>query len=335
MIKSARARLGASALCFLLGLAAPLQATARTGDADSERAAARRGDAPPASRGDGARDTSGEPQRHRKPKDRDIPWWLVVVPVVACAAADCLGGRDKPGPASGPSRRDLLENGPRPSMTRPIGAFPVYGFIRNGWPIVVDYSSRPDSVTWLTVSVEGRPAWSARLQSGDHYAELRYNGGDAQGSKVALIAVQSQAPSASGSGEPLPLEVRGIGAGPRAVGSVAINQLAFALSRRQLGGDFAHFGYVAEGDFNKVNTEILRFTADRRNGRQVIDAALVAEYRQGAVPSGRFGPRMWDGLDSRTHRPSRGSHRLQVRGWEVEDDESWVSAISDMDVQVP
>jgi hypothetical protein len=118
------------------------------------------------------------------------------------------------------------------------------------------------------------------------------------------------------------------------VGSVAINQLAFALSGRQLGGDFARFGYVAEGDFNKVNMEILRFTHGQRNGRQVIDAALVTEFRQGAVPAGPFGPRMWNGLDSR-RSPSRGAHRLQVRGWEVEDDESWVSAISDAEVQVP
>jgi hypothetical protein len=248
-------------------------------------------------------------------------------------ATNCLGG-GKQAQAPGPSRQDLLRDGPRAPASWPVGAYPIFGFIRNDWPIVVDYRSEPDSITRLTVSVEGRPVWSARLPSGDHYQQIRYTGGDAPGSKVALFVVQSEARSASGPGEPLPVEVRGIGAGPRAVGSVAINQLAFAFSGRALGGDFARFGYVAEGDFNKVNMEILRFTPGRQNGRKVIDTAMVIEFRQGAVPAGPFGPRMWSGLDNR-RKPSRGVHRLQVRGWEVEDDESWVSAISDSAVEVP
>jgi hypothetical protein len=240
-----------------------------------------------------------------------------------------------PRAASGPSRRDLLENGPQAPMVLPEGAFPVYGFIHDGWPIVADYRSQADSVTWLTVSVPGRPVWSRRLPSGEHQVKVIYEDGDAPRSVVALIALESRSATGGDDGVPTPIEVFGLGAGPRAVGSVAINSVSLAPSGRQLGGDFARFGYVAASDFNAIDMEILRFAADSRNGRRVITATTVAQYRVGAVRRGAFGPRMWDGREQKSQRASEGRHRLQVRGWEVEGDESWVTALSPTDLLAP
>jgi hypothetical protein len=37
---------------------------------------------------------------------------------------------------------------------------------------------------------------------------------------------------------------------------------------------------------------------------------------------------MWDGQVAASGQPSHGVHRLQVRGWETDEDESWVAATS-------
>jgi hypothetical protein len=359
---SPQPRLGLLALCIALCAAAPLSSTAqpspderrlrarvfegpsiappnpdrrRSNDRNSENrksedrnSADRNSDRRPS-------DTSDSPRPHRSNGSR-IPWWEVVV--AACAVTDCLrAGTPAAGTqaASAPTSRDLLQNGPQTPKVLPEGTFPIYGFIRNGWPMVADYKSQTDSITWLTVSVPGAPVWSQRLPSGEHLVKVIYTDGDAPRSAVALIALQSRAETTGDEVIPLPIEVFGLGAGPRAVGSVAINGVNFALSARQLGGDFARFGYIAESDFNAVDMEILRFAPERHDGRRVITATTVAQYRTGAVRRGPFGPRMWDGREQKSQRASTGRHRLQVRGWEVEGDESWVTALSPSDVLVP
>jgi hypothetical protein len=212
--------------------------------------------------------------------------------------------------------------------------FPIYGFIRNGWPIVIDYASDPTSVTTLSVSVGGQ-TWTTPLESGRHLVKVIYDGGAAPDSAVALIAVQAAAPSDGGTGDPRRVEVNGIGAGPRAVGSVAIEDLNFAVSGQQIGGDYARFGYRTSSEFNKVTMEILRYGLGKRDGRRLITVDTIAQYRVGSLPPGTFGPRMWDGREQTSAQASHGVHRLQVRGWEVDGDESWVSAISDQAVRTP
>ena len=147
--------------------------------------------------------------------------------------------------------------------------------------------------------------------------------------------MQSASRVVGGSGEPRPIEIVGIGAGPRAVGSVAIEQLHFATSERRVGGDFARFDYHTKSAFNRVVMDVLRYGPDTRNGRPVITVATAAQYGAQALPPGVYGPRMWGGLDTKTRKPSHGVHRLQVRGWETDEDGDWVNAISTGYVQVP
>jgi hypothetical protein len=61
----------------------------------------------------------------------------------------------------------------------------------------------------------------------------------------------------------------------------------------------------------------------------------VARFGEQLLRPGPYGPRMWGGLDDASRRPSRGPHRLQVRGWEVAGDESWVTALSTDEVVGP
>jgi hypothetical protein len=274
-----------------------------------------------------------------KKKSSHFPWWIVAVGVGAAALEtsrhDRPAAKTPQGPPddSVPTRAELLRDGPQVVEEQPFGAYAVYGFVRNGWPIVIDYDSDPQSAVWITITVDGK-TWTERLEGGQHYVRIPYRGGSARNSAPALFVVQS-AVSGTDPVQPSRLDIVGIGSGPRAVGSVAIHDLTFVHSARKVGGDFAHFAFHASSPFNLVNMDILRYQRGEKNGRPSINVSAVAEYRVSPQPIGDFGPRMWDGLDPRSRQASRGPHRLQVRGWEVEGDESWVSALSGQDVLVP
>lgn len=232
-----------------------------------------------------------------------------------------------------PDRQDLLNNGPHVSDTQPLGMFAVYGLVRNNWPIVVDYDSDPQSATWLTVTV-GDKTWTQGLESGRHFVKLEYRGGGADKAAPALFTIESAVRGTRPS-QPSRIDIVGVGCGPRAVGSVAINNVQFAPSARQLGGDFARFGYQASSPFNRVDMEILRYSLEKRGDRSVVTVTNVAQFGERAVRPGAYGPRMWTGQDLASGQTSHGLHRLQVRGWEIDGDESWVSAISPTGVEVP
>jgi hypothetical protein len=315
-----------AALCLVLALAPAVPGAAQP----PYRSSSHTSDAPPVPPPPPSRDAEGHPQRHHQPDTGSVVAGAAIAGVVACLIF-CGRHTDKPRARAddtddAPDRRDLLQNGPHVSDTQPLGVYAVYGFVRDGWPIVVDYDSDPESATWLTITV-GDKSWTQGLESGRHFVKLQYRGGGARESTPALFTLESAVRGTRPS-QPSPLIILGLGCGPRAVGSVAINDLRFAVSGRQVGGDFARFGYRTSSPFSRVAMEILRYGRETRDGRPVLTVATVAEYGLGAVPPGTFGPRVWDGRELRSGQPSHGPHRLQVRGWEVDGDESWVSAIS-------
>jgi hypothetical protein len=115
-----------------------------------------------------------------------------------------------------------------------------------------------------------------------------------------------------------PLQVFGIGGGPRAVGSVAIEQLAF--SRARVG---ARFSYVAKSEFSQVRAEVQQF---RRAGAKS-EIVPIFDARKSNLSVGRQ-TGDWPGTAAGSPGQSRGMHRLQVTGWFTTDDRSWVAALA-------
>jgi len=115
-----------------------------------------------------------------------------------------------------------------------------------------------------------------------------------------------------------PLQIYGIGGGPRAVGSVAIEQLAF--SRATVG---ARFSYVAKSEFSQVRAQVQQF---RRTGDKS-DIVPIFDLRKSNLSVGRQ-TGDWPGTVAGSSAPSRGVHRLQVTGWFTTDDRSWVAALA-------
>ena len=134
-------------------------------------------------------------------------------------------------------------------------------------------------------------------------------------SSVPIAALDDDHPAAV---RAAPLQVFGIGGGPRAVGSVAIEQLAFA--RASVG---ARFSYFAKSEFSQARAQVQQF---RRAGDKT-EIVPIFDSRKSNLSVGRQ-TGDWPGTASGSPAPSRGGHRLQVTGWFTTDDRSWVAALA-------
>ena len=235
----------------------------------------------------------------------------------------------------------LGTNGPRFPDSYTVGTFAVQGYFGGGWPIVIDYFPQPSTCTWLEVSIDqtlrvlrpldrdgsgGRRL--VRIDVGPEYLP--------KGARSAVYAVHSVHPTCpegrkipSDDATPSPVEVYGIGAGPRAVGSVAIDELQFGPDELRFPQDRATIAYRAASEFNHASVEILRYSQEP-SGQINVDR--VSAQRVAVVPGQNQGA-PWGGKGE-SGGPSLGMHRLQVRAWYTENDKSWVGAISPASVYV-
>jgi hypothetical protein len=229
-----------------------------------------------------------------------------------------------------PADQALLLDGPELSSGYPDGSFAVRGFARDGWPIVIDFKPQPGTVTQMEVTVGsgGRQVTRTMIvdADGSRGRQLIKVEAPPTGARTPTPAlyVLSSIPIAAldvdqpQSVEPAPLQVFGMGGGPRAVGSVAIEQVDFA--RANVG---ARFRFVAKSEFSQVRAQVQRLGRD--GDRTVI--APVFDARQVNLTVGRHGGE-WPGTAPGSRSLSKGPHRLQVTAWLTTDDRSWVAAIA-------
>jgi len=229
---------------------------------------------------------------------------------------------------SGGESGDLKRDGPKIADGYPVGSFAIRGFAKDGWPVVIDYEALPGTVTTLDVVFDQKRTARLLLHDGGDGArhleklEMPSNGWAKNDARPASYIVRSiYAEGSERAGLAAPIEVYGIGGGPRAVGSVAIEQLTFG----QVSGDPAapaKFGYRIKSPFNHVREEVVRF--DDQGG--TIKLTHVMATKQDDVLVGDHLGR-WNGRDEQK-KLSPGVHRFQVRGWFTSDDKSWVGAVA-------
>ena len=257
--------------------------------------------------------------------------WKVGVAIAVAGVTGYLSTQTRfPSGDESPRGSALITNGPELPDSYPDGSFSVRGFTRDGWPVVVDFAPRPGTVTQLEVTVATSKGPTKRTiildPDGSHGRQLVKVQMPAGGTPVATPAtylISSVPIGALDTDRPAavraaPLQVFGIGGGPRAVGSVAIEQLAF--SRASVG---ARFSYVAKSEFSQVRAEIQQF---RRTGDKSEIVAIFDSRKSNLSVGRQTGD--WPGTASGSPAPSRGVHRLQVTGWFTTDDRSWVAALA-------
>lgn len=261
---------------------------------------------------------SGSETRQRDGSGR-FPWELAVVPPLLLAVL--LGGGE------GKAAKVLEKDGPQfPEAERP-GVFEIRGFGRDGWPMVVDFQPQPNTQTILSVTFTRKHHVELLLDpDGRGGRQLRKldmpANGWARKPKPATYTIYSQyvAPSPY-SGQAAPIAVYGIGGGPRAIGSVAIEQLVFR--RSPLGNAPFALEYSAKSPFNRVQMEVVRL----ESGGEGIKLFRVMKDGAEDIAIGRHDG-VWNGLDAGNGVRSVGIHRFQVRAWFTSDDKSWVGAVA-------
>ena len=115
-----------------------------------------------------------------------------------------------------------------------------------------------------------------------------------------------------------PLKIFGIGGGPSAVGSVAIEQVAFIPAQPG-----ARFRFSTKSQFHRLRAQVQQL--NQQGG--TISIRPVFDARKSNLG---IGPKQgtWNGTIAGTPNPSFGKHRFQITGWFTSDDRSWVAALA-------
>ena len=230
--------------------------------------------------------------------------------------------------------QQLLRDGPQLPAQYNTSAFAIRALVRGGWPIVVDYAQHKPGRVQLRISTPGADIVTYRLDQfglGRHLLRFElppFLGDSLKAGVVALTAADPRTGTETIDG----FTVHGIGIGPRAVGSIAVDQLEFNPGDLHVkDGDTASFAFRSRSDFDHSVVEYMRVTQspDGARKRYVNGLQTGSVQRNSRVQS--VESQRWNGQDDQA-RVSRGRHQLQVRVWDEGGD--WVGAWSESLVQI-
>lgn len=208
-----------------------------------------------------------------------------------------------------PNPDDLSSNGPQVPKNFDMNHFVVDGYLGPNWPVALDFVLNGPGAVKLDITTA----------AGVHYAEVLTNGLNGRGisivypenlpDRVQAASFDVEAVPPAGSDEPAPrLRVYGMGAGPKAVGSIAIDEVTFGPSAIQM-PDPAQFGFHSHSDFSNVRADFILTAA---KGDHII-MKQESEDPYGPVAQGVHAQGTWDSKPG-TKR-NAGQHMLQVRAW--------------------
>jgi len=230
---------------------------------------------------------------------------------------------------------DVLRNGPRFPTQYNTSAFALVGSGRAGWPVVIDFERSSPGYVWLRVRGRGTQIYTYALHplgTGRKVVQLQLPDdlGDTL-RPIMMTVMATEDPQAR-----IPLQdfrLYALGCGPRAVGSVAINQLRFGPADIDVRLDErARYQFRTSSAFQRLAVEFLRIPGAPDGEHQILVGSLqLPTGSESGQVIGRDPPRTWNGRDE-SERVSLGDHRLRVRGWHPDGD--WVGALSDTAVRV-
>ncbi len=287
----------------------------------------------------------GPPPTDDDDDDKDRDWVVPAIAIGAIAVAVIHSamkkkppsdpGPDPVDPASQELADQLLRNGPEFSGLYNTSAFLMSGLAKGGWPIVVEFELPQPGYVELMIRTRTSDTFRYRLDGGAvgrRHIVLPLPPGLGDNLEPALIAVT--ATMAPGSGETLPgFQLIGLGCGPRAIGSVAIDKVTLSTPEiRSSAGQTTAYSFFAHSSFENAVVDFMKVkdsadgeTYDWVNNHQIAGGVEANRW------VGEQERLYWDGR-SRERETSLGVHKVQVRVWHSEGD--WVSAWSDSSVFV-
>jgi len=222
-------------------------------------------------------------------------------------------------------REQLNRDGPQFPESLRMSDFHATGFARGGWPVVVDYDAEPGAYVLLTIVTQNAPPAEAVLaapQTGRRLQLLRLPtefGTSLKSASFSLTATASRTDPA-----PRYLRIYGFGCGPKAVGSVAIDQLQFGPQAVTSSQPDAHFGFHTHTAFDKMKAEFMQVAlVDNSIEGQLFDERKINRR----VAEGESVNDQWSAKKAKP-----GQIQFRVRGWMTvhtdSDGGDWVSAFS-------
>jgi len=244
------------------------------------------------------------------------------------------------------ARAALLDkNGPQLPRIFNMSSFSVMGFVKGSWPVVFDYQLEKDSLLIVVIAPEGQEPILYRLQGKAGHWQSRLKvparvGGDSVVAQYVLESLDDNVGQVS----PAHLHVHGVAAGPKAVGSIGIDQVAFGPAMIHLNkNEKAHYMFHSISDFKNVEVNFVRIANDHG---QII-AARIGKIGAGSIARNEQKNGDWDGKvdgseDVNGYPPNiqqwlksaTGQHLLQVRAWYGAKDGDWATALSENFVTV-
>lgn len=232
-----------------------------------------------------------------------------------------------------PAAQALAREGPRLPESYSFPSLRIEAVLRGGWPAVIAYELAPGASAELEFALPGEAPHRVFLPPGAQRGrtlitlDLPERFGEVL--KVGTVSLRVE----GGSGA-APLQLYGLGCGPLAIGSVAIDEVVFEPARLRLGtGERAFYGFHSRSDFSRAVVDIARLDAAPGGPRLV---RVRSEPVQQSVARnswvGREPPLHWNGADERG-AASQGAHLLYVRAWAA-DPGDWVVAWSPRAVEV-
>lgn len=232
----------------------------------------------------------------------------------------------------------LLSSGPDFGDQFNMSAFAVRGFVRGGWPVLVDFEQRSPGAAQLRISARGLPnVYSYDLTQvcpPPRRCLIQFRlPPEVFGDELRPAVIAATATDDSGMATQPQFFVYALGAGPRAIGSVAVDQVTFGPSTiRVANQQAAVYRFYSHSDFSHASVEIWKLQqSDDGSKLTFIDDQLIEGGVHRNEWIGMKERRQWDGLE-KDKKVSAGPHKIQVRAWDRGGD--WVTAWSDAAVTV-
>lgn len=279
--------------------------------------------------------SSGEPGRT-----------IVYEPFFAPSSCDIAPHGTNMGAAE--ARAALLDKrGPLLAPIFNMSGFSIMGFSKGNWPVVIDYALEQDSLLIVVIAPEGFEPILYRIDGKKGHWQIRFQIPAALGDRPVVAQYLIRSLEATGGQSGLAhMHFHGIAAGPKAVGSVGIdNVMVGPANIHPALHESAHYSFHSISDFKSSEVAFVRVAVS--NGQ--IIAARVNEKSTGSVSRGSQKSGDWDGKSNLSEnsmsgyppevqewlRDPKGEHLVQVRAWWGEKDGGdWVTAISESSVVI-
>jgi hypothetical protein len=215
----------------------------------------------------------------------------------------------------------LADKGPQISDKLDMTGFVVKCVAGPNWPVVLDFMLDSPGDAQIDVNTADNHQFKAIIHNTPNlraYAIFRLP--PDFGTKLQTAYFYVHAVPLAGASTPPGLRTYGLGAGERAVGSVAIDQLTFQPATiHPQAKEVANFGFHAHSAFDGVRAEFI--IATTYNGRLLVQKDQ--EEKLSPVPEGMRAGGTWEG------KGKPGEHMLQIRAWRgLENGGDWVVAWS-------